>query len=220
MRLGDIVIDWDLAVREHDTHQSSRYAEAMRTGAKFPPMIVDQDSKRLVSGFHRYHAYRTVFDDPDHDVPVDEIAFTSTLEMLKFALEDNSRNSFPLTTFQIKSAIMKLKDMGEIDEEIARILGMTKERVLRFSGEYVQVGSEKKPLKGGLKHLEGKKVSPEVYNDIETKASGWSCSFHAGQILTHIRNDTISHENPEQDEILVKLYEALGVYLKGQGLEV
>lgn len=59
--LDDIVTDGGTQQRaEISTDAVEEYAEAMRTGAVFPPMILFYDGARywLGDGFHRYHAQR------------------------------------------------------------------------------------------------------------------------------------------------------------------
>lgn len=59
--LDDIVIDGGTQQRvEISAEVVTEYAEAMRNGAKFPPMVLFFDGARywLADGFHRYHAQR------------------------------------------------------------------------------------------------------------------------------------------------------------------
>jgi hypothetical protein len=70
--IGKIKIDGGTQPREDiDVSIVSEYADAMREGANFPPVVVFNDGVRywLADGFHRYHASKKVgFIDIDADV--------------------------------------------------------------------------------------------------------------------------------------------------------
>ncbi len=61
MKIADIRIDGGTQARERiDTATVSEYAEALRDGVEFPPVVVffDGVDTWLADGFHRYHAHR------------------------------------------------------------------------------------------------------------------------------------------------------------------
>jgi len=219
MRLGDVIADYSLAIRDINSHTIARYAEEMRLGDQFPAMIVDESSGRLVAGFHRYGAYKT-FRDPELTVLVETRKFADEVEMLIFATNDNRVTTLPLTTFERKNIYFRLKKLKVKETILASVLGLSIDKFETWNADTVIVGRDRKPLKRGLKHLRGTKVSAKVYKDMQKHYSGWDLTFHANQIIGHLVNRTIDVGNEQQNKALCELGSLLMEYLSGVNVEV
>ncbi len=218
IKLGDIVEDGTLMIREINQQKVNEYAEAMTLGEVFPPMKVDKKSKRLVCGFHRNKGYQIVY-NPEEEINVEYKDYKDEAEMLLDAYSDNRKNGLPLSPWDRKKGVFRLKQHN-IPEKIIRLtLGLTEERWNKWDADTIIVlnedsgKKEEKPKKGGLNQIE--EVSEKVYSNIEKHYSGWNVTFHAKQILMHINDETINKENEKQNMIMVELYTALKLYLKG-----
>ena len=51
-----VVAEWAVELRSLDMFMVSRYRQAMRIGAQFPALIVDKQTREIISGNHRYTA--------------------------------------------------------------------------------------------------------------------------------------------------------------------
>lgn len=219
IRLGDIVIETSLAVREINGQLITRYAEAKKGGAEFPPVLLEQGTNRLVAGFHRVRAYQMVL-EPDAQIPAEHREFADAAALLLAAGESNSNHGLQMTRFEQKNLTARLLDLKVKRERIAQALNVSAERITRWDDDKVIVMKsgkrERKPLKHGLAHMRGQTVSAETYADIRDHYSGWNVSFHAKQIMKHINNATIDADDSEQNTLLADLRAAIDGYLLGK----
>jgi len=66
MTVNDVVFDSSIYPRQKwSTQTIERYADAMRAGAEFPPIIVEEGTNRLLDGKHRWEAYKKALAQPD-----------------------------------------------------------------------------------------------------------------------------------------------------------
>ena len=212
VRVGDVVADYTLAVREINGQVVSRYAHAMRQGDTFPPIVIDKNTMRLIVGFHRFAAYKS-FQKPDLEVPAILKEFKNETEMLIYAAGDNRRNGYPMTTFEQKNIHWRLNRLGVEEVLIAETLGLSVDKLKTWSADSVIVGKDRQPLKRGLKHMRNQKVKPEVYEDIKQHYSGWNVTFHANQIIKQLKNNTLDPTNEEQNTVLGHLGTMIVDYL-------
>lgn len=105
----------------------AEYAEAMRGGAAFPPLVVfyDGDDYWLADGFHRYHAYAEA---GAHDVPAD-VRQGSQRDAVLFSVGANAAHGLRRTNDDKRRAVMTLLNDAEwsawSDREIARACGVS-----------------------------------------------------------------------------------------------
>jgi hypothetical protein len=110
IKLSEIVIDAGTQQREAiNTGIVSEYAEAIKCGAKFPPVVVFSDGVNyyLVDGFHRRHAYAALeipaIDAEVHDGTVrDAILFSASV--------NKTHGIRPTNADKRKSVLMLLSD--------------------------------------------------------------------------------------------------------------
>ena len=96
IKIMDLIIDPSIQVREVEPQTVSKYAAAMREGAEFPAIIVDENN-RIIAGNHRYYSYKTVF-EPETEINCIEKTFSSESDLILFAAGDNARHGKPLNT--------------------------------------------------------------------------------------------------------------------------
>ena len=58
---------WVLDIRPVDSFVVSRYRQAWRTGAAFPPIIADKATREIISGNHRWQSAMDEF-GPDFEI--------------------------------------------------------------------------------------------------------------------------------------------------------
>lgn len=222
IKLGLINQDGTVQLRKIHGVTVARYKEAMRQGAIFPPLFVDKKTKILVSGYTRFTAYMGVF-DVNYEVPVILKDYKDHKEMLLDAAADNSRNGLPMQSFETKSFILRCQEEKISTADGAKALCVSEDKYLALGLEFVIVEkpggiTEKKPLKGGMKHMKGEKMSESQYEKVEESYSGWTPIFHVNQIMVHIRNDTMDWNNEQNIESLLELADLIMTEIKHRGL--
>ncbi|MBI3162195.1 MAG: hypothetical protein HYZ23_06780 [Chloroflexi bacterium] len=104
IKLTDIAIDGETQQREEiNTSVVEEYAEAMRCGAKFPPVKVFFDGVRnwLADGFHRFHAHRVA------EIPeiVADVADGTKRDALLYSAGANGTHGIRLTNADKRKAV-------------------------------------------------------------------------------------------------------------------
>lgn len=162
--LRSIVLDEDIQVRGVEPNTVSQYAEHMRAGCEFPPLILDKSTKRIVCGFHRYEAYKKVR-QPNYKAACLLIDFADDAAIVRYAAQDNARHGRPLDTWDKKLLISRLQEYGDTLDEIAELLGVRPEKVYKLASEVVVVRGEDapKPVKWSGRELRGRELSAEQY---------------------------------------------------------
>ena len=217
IKLMNIIIDPEIKVRDVDDFTVSTYAEAMRAGSIFPPIIIDQKN-RLVCGHNRFNAYRRVF-GPDYEVSCEISKFKNDVDLIIQAAGDNARHGKPLSTWDKKCVSLRLKKHGIKPEKISSVLGVRVDKIMEWAGMAVVVISpdntrEEKPLKRGNEHLAGTKVKEQDYKEHEIYDMGVNIIFHAEKILSVLRRDGWVSGDDRTYSILKELHHELSDYLK------
>ncbi len=223
VKLQDIVVDPTIQVRNVESHTVSTYTAAMRAGAKFPPLLLEEKTNRLVCGNHRYYAYETVM-EPDQKVDCEIRRFSGEAEIIRTAARDNSTHGRPLDTFDRKRITQKLQALGDSMEDIAGLLNVPVSKVENWSGMKVIVVGKKgksiyrheEPLKHGLEHLAGKEVTEEQYTTHKTNDRGVPISGQAMTIARWIDNGWIDEDNERIMQALESLYNSLADFFKNR----
>lgn len=217
-RLMDIITDPVIMVRDLNPFVVNTYAEALRAGDKFPPLVLDRGN-RLVCGHHRFAAYRHVF-EPDHEVPVVFTESIKDVDLIIEAAQDNSRHGFPLQPFEKKKVHLRLAEFGIDPARISRILGITVDRVEKWAGRVVWVTEGKtvrrEPLKRGFEHMAGRTVKGEEYYRHAHNDMGITILFHAQRIRDVLRRPEWVKKDEKTLNALMQLQDALTVYLKNE----
>ena len=105
-----------------------RYAEDMRRGDRFPPVIVRQKNTRLVvlGGNHRYAAARAA------KAPLDAYVVVCSDECaLRLSYEDNRRHGLPPSPQERTAQALHLVALGYQPAAAARLAGITANRLQR-----------------------------------------------------------------------------------------
>lgn len=68
IKLSDIKYDGSIYPRKKPSSSTiAEYADAMLAGAKFPPIVIEQDTNRLLDGYHRWKAHLKAKEQPTLD---------------------------------------------------------------------------------------------------------------------------------------------------------
>lgn len=116
-----------------DSTQVSEYAEAMRDGDKFPPIVVFHDGSDywLADGFHRYHATKQI----GHASIEAEVKVGTVEEAQIYAFGANAKRGLSTNQEDNRSIIIRMLNhpisKGWTNAEIARHVGVSKMTVGR-----------------------------------------------------------------------------------------
>jgi hypothetical protein len=192
----------------------SRYRQAMRNGDEFPPLIIDQDDN-IVSGNHRFESYLGEFGE-NHEVPVTVKKYKSPVERIEDAIRDNARHGCAMDGITRKRAVLILSQFGRTPEAIAKLLGVTAKRVEEMAGLSVIVIGGKgekqttEPVKRGLEHMAGKKVTRAQYESHRHQDRGVPAAQSARQLIRWIANEWVDWTDADNVAALSELHAAIG----------
>lgn len=95
-----------------------RLMNALNTGAKLPPLIIDGATKRLIDGRHRYEAYKRL---NRHTVEVEERTYKSERELYASAVILNIGHGAQFDVSSLNKVISALERFGYSKEKISVI---------------------------------------------------------------------------------------------------
>ena len=187
----------------------SRYRQAMRAGEKFPNMVVQKGTNTIVQGNHRFEAYLSEYGE-DHTVTVQEKAYKSDTEMIADSVHDNARHGEPLDGIGRKRAIVKLTQLGMKPEELAQLMGVSVKKIVEIGGLTVMVrGNGHKPVKHGLEHIVGQKVSAKDYDKHALSDRALPAYQNAEQLTRWLQNGWVDMNNERNQKALQELHDEL-----------
>lgn len=144
------------------------YAQAMRAGAAFPPILVGSiDGKNyVVDGWHRCEAKRQL---KDEYVSADIKRYSDFKEMFLDAVNLNVNHGRPLSMQEKVMIIDKLKDMRFTIEKISEIVRIPLDKISRFEARTVinAMTGEKVYLKAPMEEV--LRTNPEAFHELNAR---------------------------------------------------
>jgi len=204
LAIGKLVFDFDLYPRSDiDTHNIAYMSQAEDAGVKFPPVVIDKKSKRIVDGFHRVKMYRQKYDD-NHEIEIVEKTYGSEKEILLDAIRYNASHGKMLSKHDRVRCILQSEKMKLKIDVIASALSMTIEKVKELKIERVgelRVGRTVRsiPLKRTIRHMSGKRLTKRQ-SEVNESISGMDQKFYVNQLVMLIESDLIN----QNDKILLQ----------------
>lgn len=221
--LGKINEDETVMVRRICIMNVSRLFQVLSVGDGLEPLVLDEKTKTLVSGYHRKRAYEKFYkNNMSKEVPVVFRTYRSHIEMVLDAARENSHHGLPLAPNEQKSFLLRMIDLGVSLDVASAAIRITKELAGSWTEQFVMVNEsgdskkegEKKSLKASVRHLQGTTITAAVHEDIDKHYSGQAIVFHINQILLHLKNGTL--DNSENViNALKNLTEKVDNYIEG-----
>jgi len=153
LNIDQLRIDGDIQPREElDQDTVSEYADRMKNGDKFPPMLAFHDGSDywLVDGFHRFAAYAR----NDTHVVFAEVRNGTKRDAALAAVECNATHGKRRSNADKRRSVMRLLEDAEwgqwSDREIARRCGVSYMTVSRMRPSLSQSDSEEGKTYGEL----------------------------------------------------------------------
>jgi len=241
IKLSDLVIDPKLEELRGGINELfvNTFRRAYQVGEKFPRIIVEDGTNRVVSGMHRTKAMFKHY-GPNHVITVIAKSYSSEKELLLEAFSENSRHGYPLSGWACKLFAVELLRHGATKEEIAKAGACTVGKVESWTFEdgqvsVVRIGPQTRTIKvenedGAIELRPAKRhiptdrtISSKVWQEHADHVLGLPLSQLANQISWFIKNDLVVYSDVNL-KALADLKEALdGFFAKGEtaaGLEV
>lgn len=205
--VGNILLDWTLYPRTEVSDETVlRLKEAILSGAKIPPIIIDKKTKKLVDGFHRHKAYQEL---KLNKILVEEKEYRNEKEIIEDMGQMNSSHGRPFSSQDCRRFIILASSVGLTKEKIAGILNVTREKLETWTLQRAVYGAEEIPLKRGLSHLVGRKLT-NGQNRLNKEWGGMNATFYVNQLILYIQAEAVEADNfnfIERMDLLAKIWE-------------
>lgn len=207
VKVSELIIDNELTrLRIINPFVVSQYRQNYRTGAQFPPIVINKKTKLIVSGNHRTLALRKEFPD-DHKVGVILRSYKNDREIVEDFTKENIKHGDKLSGISKKMIICKLMDLGATNDEIAVLFNLPIKRIVKV-GENLrlvlkgktgfevkhtkhEVDTESVPVKRGPCIPQGKTMETAQYEDHKNLDRAITFDEMANQIIRWCKNGWI-----------------------------
>lgn len=186
-------------------------AEALSSGAVFPPIVVERKSSRVVDGFHRVEALRRVR-GREALVEAVEKDYRNEAELVLDAMRLNARHGSRLSPYDQLRCVEIASRLSIDGSRLAQALSVSPDYVGELSAR--RMGSElgtraPVPLKRTIQHMRGRALTP-AQMAVNKKLGGQSQSFYANQLVLLLENDLLDRSDARLLELIARLKELLG----------
>ena len=195
--ISGLVLSRDLSPRTRiGSNHVRQLAEALKSGATLPPIVIERRTSRVVDGFHRVEAYRRVYGS-EALIEVIARAYKSDGELFVHAIELNSHHGQRLASYDQLRCVTIAKELSIDYMRLAGALSVRPAYIGEFSKR--RTGSEmgtRAPvaLKRTIEHMRGRELTP---NQVEAnqKLGGQSQSFYVNQLTLLIEHNLLDTED-------------------------
>jgi hypothetical protein len=118
------------------TQHIAELAEALRAGASLPPIIVERKGLRIIDGVHRWRACKTVHGTRS-SIDVELRDYENEKVLFLDAVKLNATHGLPYSSFERTRTLLRARDFGIPEKEIAQVLHIRVEKAERLKTERV-----------------------------------------------------------------------------------
>jgi hypothetical protein len=231
--LSQLLIKQELYTRSKvSTTNVTMLKAAIKKGDQLPPIVTWDETKWIVDGVHRWHAYKSVL-GLNCEVPVEWRSYENQAAFLYDCIELNSKHGLQLTSEDC-ARICHIADSVGLSEEYlvefaiftapriadvtARVATIAKDVVLhpRAYSSPLPVnanGDRMLPLSAGAKDLAGKTLNQDEYNAaVSANATSKETTFV--QAILFLKAGLIPHQNIPFRAKFRELHALLGAWLE------
>lgn len=147
LALDAIVYDSSIYPRaKHSVSTIDRYAEAMRAGDEFPPMIIEHETHRLLDGKHRLEAYRKI---ERKSAPVEIHTVPDGVPAKLYAASLSARHGDRLSNADLKQVVRDIYAADDTlsQKRVAQLLGVNEGTVSTFVSDILARRREERASK-------------------------------------------------------------------------
>lgn len=218
--VGLLIEDLDVYPRERiDSTHVSHIADAIEAGVDLPPIVADEDSKRITDGFHRARALKRVYGE-DYKATVQLVKYASEADLFADAVRLNSAHGNNITQHDRVRCMLIGERLGIAEPEMAAALNITTERMNRIKvtrigrrrATAVDPSGEQVALKYPVRHMAGTVLTAKQAG-IMPDLGGNQQTFYVNQLIKLISCNMLDTGNERLIERLGVLHEALHTIL-------
>lgn len=202
LKISEVFIDKDLYPRiSVDWVTTARYYNALKAGAKFPPITVAYSDGKyiLVDGAHRLEAVKDLKSEY-----IDAIVLKglTKAQIYEKAVELNAAHGRQFSSQEITKIVVTLEAFGASQETISKLIGLPINDIQPFIAKRLSTnsGGEKVFLKSPLKHLAGTIMTDN--GEAQSRMVGRDQSQILDMVINMIEND---HFNKTSQLVMEKL---------------
>ena len=191
----------------------SNYRQSYRAGNKFPMPIIEKGTNIAVSGNHRVSAMIEEYGE-GQEIGVIVKEYENRAELLKEFAKENSAHGMQLAGYSKREITLELLGLGESQEEIASIFGVSVKKIVDWGGLTVVVRGAKgkkeyHAMKHGLEHMAGQEMGADKYEEHRIHDRGIPIWSQANQIIRWIKDGWIRVDDPKTKKALTELHAEL-----------
>jgi len=121
--ISELILDYTIYPRHViDNVQVANYVQSHRAGATFPLMRIDDKTKRVVDGFHRFRMYQIIKKDT---VEVELYKFNNEADIFWWAVKWNADHGLRLSNYDRTRIIIVGKKFGLSEKRITAAINIT-----------------------------------------------------------------------------------------------
>lgn len=173
IELAKLVKDYTLYPRNdvNDMHVRDLLT-ALTAGATLPPIIAEAKTFRIVDGFHRYEAFSKHLGTAGV-VPVELRTYASDAALFLDAVALNSGHGRKLDRHDQTRIVLRLRELHVDDQTIAVTLHVPEPEIPILAVRVLHDSTGQRiPLKRGLQHLRGQKLTANQIKVVSSVRSG------------------------------------------------
>lgn len=209
--LAQIIVDETLYPRHKiSAGNVAILKEALRSGAVMPPILLDANTKKVIDGWHRIEAVRSVYGE-EAEIEAELRNYDTRQDMACDAVHLNTIQGLKLTTWDRVRSIVMLSELNASEERIQKVLNITREKFNKLMERIANGPSgEKIPLKGSMRNFGGKKLTSEQEEYNAGPGPGLSISVLLAQIIRALEANVVDLHDERiagQFHRIIELYE-------------
>jgi hypothetical protein len=204
LSISKIKIDEQLYPRAHmDPLHISRLAAALRTGAKFPPIVVEAKTYRLVDGRNRCEAHKGV---GIKTIEAVEKVYRNEADFFADAVRLNAAHGQPLDAESMRTAIIRLYSFGYSKEVISELVRVPTDHLETVRRGFDDVKSNGPPV--AVKGDSKQPAISEKQKELARRFSSEKAIFYVKQLVQMFDDDVHPRTRLFRDQMddLVRLW--------------
>jgi hypothetical protein len=211
-----VVLDFALYPREKiDPFNLAALREALRAGAKLPPVILDRATNKCADGFHRTTTVR-LEEGEEALIDVEFRDYPNPAALFEEAMLLNARHGARLSSRDRTRCALLARELGISDARTASLLQIRPEILDKklTLGTAVSPGDQIVPIKSAAApHLAAVRLTPAQSVGMD-RSSGQPLRFHIRQIINALEQDLIDVGSLEILQSLASLQACIEKFLK------
>jgi len=181
--------------------------EALRSGATLPPIILDEKTMKVIDGWHRVEAVRSIYGE-EAKIAAELRTYDTKQDMVCDAVHMNAIQGYKLTTWDRVRAIVMLVELNADKDRIMKALGITEEKYEKLAERIAEgPGGEKIALKGSMRQFGGKKITTEQEEYNAGSGSGLDIGVLLAQIIRAMEADAVDVNDVRIGSLFARIIE-------------